>query len=70
MNQTLLNADRGTHLRVACVALSATILLVGVCAFACFSSPANAGDIAQAAATSTVDEAKSNFSGAIERTLL
>ena len=70
MNYTLLTADRGTHLRIVCTALSATILLVGVCSFARLSPPAGTRETAPIGATSAVDGVKTHFSAAIERTRL
>jgi hypothetical protein len=66
VNYTLLTADRRTHLRVVCVALGATILLVGVCAFAGLSQP-GARETADTAALREFDGAKVHFSAAIER---
>ena len=55
MNYTFLTADRGTHLRIVCVALSATILLVGVCSFARLSPSTGTRETAPIAATSAFD---------------
>ena len=55
MNHTLLTANRSTHLRVVCVALSATILLVGIFAFAHLSPSAGARETARAITTPAVD---------------
>jgi hypothetical protein len=54
MNDTLLTANRSTHLRVVCVALSATILLVGVFAFAHSSPSAGAREAAPTVTTPAV----------------
>lgn len=70
MNYTLLTADRGTHLRVVFVALGATILLVGVCAFARLSPSTGARETARIAATPAVNAARTHFSASIERTPL
>lgn len=70
VNYTLLHADRATHLRILCVALGATILLVGVCAFARLSPSAGAGKNDGTAITSAVDRDPGHFSAAIERTPL
>jgi hypothetical protein len=70
MNHTLLTANRSTHLRVVCVALSATIFLVGVFAFAHLSPSSGARENARTATTPAVDGVKGHFSAAFERTPL
>jgi hypothetical protein len=67
VNYTLLTADRGTHLRVVCIALSATILLVCVCAFARLSPHADARETAHIATIPEFDGGRVHFSAAIER---
>ena len=62
MNYTLLTADRMTHLRVVCVALSAAILVVSVCSFVRLSG---FGDVREPAV-----KASGYFATTIERARL
>jgi hypothetical protein len=66
VNYTLLTADGRTHVRVVCVALGATILLVGVRAFARLSQP-GVRETAHTAALREFDGARVHFSATIER---
>jgi hypothetical protein len=62
VNYTLLTADKVTHLRVVCVALSAAILVVSVCSFARLSALVDARESA--------DRGKIHFSAAGKQTPL